>query len=865
MKILRKIYKLLMSSSSTVENLRLTFKARYHHFKVLLYANRKALGIMAEMEEVLRGAQPFGMSFVRAKCTQVSTNVFQIIKNMNQLAPEKYPEKYEDLYGRFNEIREKINSIVSPRGLPKGGPLVISLQHVDKNLADHVGGKMANLGEIRNRIHLPVPNGFVITAEGYQRFMEHNDLQEEIDRRIQAAHVEHQDQLYRLSSSIQQLIIFAPLPEDLKEAILDHYRRLEEEEGEGVTLAMRSSALGEDFPGISFAGQYHSELNVSSEKILEAYKEIIASKYSLQAMTYRLNRGIRDEDVAMCVGCIRMVDAISGGVAYSKNPVNIRDDSIVINSVWGLPKSVVDGSAPTDLFIISREAPMVIRKKEISIKKEKFVCYLDEGISPTEMTADEIHMASLSDEQALEIARLAVRVEEYSGTPQDIEWAIGKDGSIIFLQCRALQQMDVSKEEAEKAIEERELGSVILRGGVTASPGVAAGPVFAVKKDADVLQFPDGGVLVTAQSLPRWATLLNRAAAVVTQQGSIAGHLASVAREFSIPALFGVKEAIDRLRNGQWVTVDTDGLRVHEGRIDALLKRQEKPKNVMEGSPVFEALKGAARHITSLHLMDPDSHEFKPENCKTFHDITRFCHEKAVEEMFRFGKEHRFLERSSKQLICDVPMIYWVINLDDGFKEQVNGGYVRLEDIASIPMLAFWEGLMAVPWEGPPPVDSRGFMSVLLEATMNPALEPSIRSPYATRNYCMISKNFCTLQLRFGFHFCTVEALVGERATDNYIIFHFKGGAANLERRIFRARLLAQILEEYDFQTKVKEDAAFARLEGYDQSFMEQRLKVLGHLNMHTRQLDMAMSNGRSINHHMARIMKDLKVIVLKQ
>lgn len=156
-------------------------------------------------------------------------------------------------------------------------------------------------------------------------------------------------------------------------------------------------------------------------------------------------------------------------------------------------------------------------------------------------------------------------------------------------------------------------------------------------------------------------------------------------------------------------------------------------------------------------------------------------------------------------------------------------------------------------------------MSVLLEATANPALEPSIRSPYATRNYCMISKHFCTLQLRFGFHFCTVEALVGERASDNYIIFHFKGGAANLERRMLRARLVAQILQEYEFRAEAKEDAVFARLESYDQTFMEERLKVLGHLNMHARQLDMAMSNSGSIDQHRARIMKDLKDIILKR
>ncbi len=254
MKTLKKIRQRLMPYSGREERLLLAFKARYHHFKVLLYANRSALENMAEMEEALRGSRPYGMTFVRAKCTQVCTNVFQIIKNLKELAPEKHPEKYNNLYERFHQIQKSIDPFIHSRGLPEGGPLVISLQDVDKYMADHVGGKMAYLGEIKKRLHLNVPNGFVITTKGYRHFMEYNDLQSEIDRRIQTSTMEHLDQFYRLSSSIQQLIIRSAVPEDLEKAILDYYRLLEQEEGREVTVAMRSSALGEDLAGISFAG-----------------------------------------------------------------------------------------------------------------------------------------------------------------------------------------------------------------------------------------------------------------------------------------------------------------------------------------------------------------------------------------------------------------------------------------------------------------------------------------------------------------------------------------------------------------------------------------------------------------------------------
>ena len=844
--------------AAEAERLRNDFRDRYHHFKLLLNANNKALEIMAEIENALRGEKPFGMSYVRSRCTRVSTSVWQIIKNLNELTSGKYDE----LYQRFIEIQKKINPYLVYHDSSEEGLLTIPLDKVNREYTDQVGSKMANLGEIFSKTGYRISNGFAITSTAYRRFIKHNDIQNEINRLLQTLQDDSPDKIYSISSAIQKLIFNSPLPEDLEKEIWEQYRILEDKDGENIRVAIRSSALGEDMPGASFAGQYRSELNVSRENIISSYKSILASKYSPAAMAYRLNRGMRDESIAMCVGCLSMVDARSGGVAYSIDPVNNRNMDVLISSVWGLPKPVVDGSTPADLFRISRDNPMAVLERNIVHKDEKFVCYADEGICRMDITGEMNDSPSLTDDEAIEIAKAVIGLESFYGFPQDIEWAIGADGSIVILQCRPLQQA----ENIEDLIPDEHFGvegdNVINRGGFTASPGAGSGRVFILKKEADLLRFPEGAVLVTVQALPRWAVLLSRASAVVTEHGSITGHLANVAREFNVPAIFGMERAVELLAGEDVVTIDAERTAVYRGRVESLLERKKPKRNMMEGSPVFESLRDAAKNIIPLNLLDPSSVEFKASGCQTFHDITRFCHEKSVDEMFSFGRDHSFPERSSKQLYFKVPMQWWILNLDDGFRHEVIGKYVKIDDIASVPMLALWEGIIAIPWEGPPPVDGRGLMSVMFRATANRDLETGASTKYSERNYFLISKNYCSLSSRLGFHFSTIEALVSERRGENYISFQFKGGAADEGRRTGRVFFIRSILEDYGFSVSINEDNLISRIEGFDEKFMIGRLKILGYLTIHTRQLDMIMGNDSSVNYYKSKLNADIKKIL---
>ncbi|MCL2341057.1 MAG: PEP-utilizing enzyme [Proteobacteria bacterium] len=841
-----------------VEALRLTFKSRYHSFKLLLAANSRILEGMANIERALQGNESFSMSFVQTQCTAISVNVFRMINDMENIAPGKYTA----LKDSFAAIKKQIDALLGARKKIEDRRLVIPLDAISSDMTDLVGGKMANLGDVKNRLQMNVPAGFGITAAAHEMFMQADGLQREIDRLFQVAGSDEDRNLDLVSSQIRQLIMAAEVPEAIYLAVVDAYSAMREANGgQDIKMAVRSSAFGEDAENSSFAGQYRSELNVAFSQFFYYYKQVIASKYSVQAITYKLSRGFRDEDIAMCVGVLAMVDAVAGGVIYTRNPLDSKDEAIFINSTWGLPKSVVDGNDLCDLFVVGRDHDLTILRRDVQQKDYKVVILEGDGCARTATDDSLAAQPSLSDEQIQELADHAIRIEQYYETPQDIEWAINSDGKIFILQSRPLQQMEAVLPGAELDLE-RFASSLIVEGGINASPGVACGKVFRVAKKVDILQFPEGAILVVEQALPTWAPLVARAAAVVSEQGGFAGHLANVAREFGIPAIFGVKGAMARMHNGDEVTVAADLGRVYLGAIAPLLEWTRPEPKLMLGSPVYESLKEISHHIIPLNLLDPDSREFVPQNCQTFHDITRFIHEKSVVEMFNFGKDHSFSERSSKQLHYRVPMNWWILNLDDGFAHEIHSKYVKLEDIVSIPMLAFWQGFAAIPWDGPPAMDGKGMTSIMFRSTMNTALVSGVKSKYADRNYFLISKNYCTLSSRLGYHFCTMEAMVSERSGENYLGFKFKGGAADFERCLGRVNFIREILERYGFRATINSDNLDARIEGYDMEYMIGRLKILGYLTLHTRQLDMIMGNAAMVNYYMNKLTRDIDTLL---
>ena len=816
------------------------FKARLRErcarFRRLLSSNKTALEAMSDVEEHLSGSRPFGMDYVHAASTRAVTAVFQMVRDLNALSDDGY----ESLQQAFDRIRGQMQSLLEEQP-HQDGPNIMPLGDIRLRHITLVGGKMANLGEVAAHAGLDVPDGFAVTVSAYYRFMDYSGLRSELNRRIQATDMHSLDEVFSLSAALQQAVLNAPLPPDLEREITESVAEMQRRAGPGLLLALRSSAVGEDSLGVSFAGQYRSELNVPPEEACEVWKEIVASKYAVTAMSYRYQHGIPDDTAPMCVGVLAMVHAAAGGVAYSRDPVAAArgQEQVLLNAVPGLPQGVVDGAVTPDAFIFTRTNP----PKPIS----KSLAGLA-GIA-----------ASLTDAQAAELAQVALALEEYYAEPQDVEWALdSRTGRIVVLQSRPLREADATTENTAAPSEQSQNADasvaaicphlqadvtggpkVLACGGVAVSPGVGMGPVFVARKEADMLSFPKGSILVVERALPRWAPLLSRAAGMVSETGGMAGHLASVAREYRLPAVFSLPNACNLLDNAGDATLDAGHCAVFEGLNPQLAAQIPEPPNLMEGSPVHQRLDALARLMVPLNLLDPESPQFAPEHCQTLHDITRFCHEKSVQLMFDDGSDVN--QRMGKQLKAGVKLQYWIVDMGGGFRRHVGGRVVDIADIASTPMLALWDGMVAIPWAGPPAASASGFMTVMIESTMNPDLESTAPNAMSNKNFFIISDNYMILQARYGYHFCTVESLAGANNHENFVSFQFKGGAADRQRRRLRARMVADLLEQHGFRADVKDDSLFAVAENFSAADILQKTRMIGYLLIHTRQVDMIM------------------------
>ncbi len=802
---------------------------KYTDYLRLLSNNDLVLRIMAELKEKSSGDEAFEIGYLRLNAEAMLTIIKKIIIRLNRLAENKYT----GLNGIYDTLKENINRILSQKKDVPFDELVRFYEDITAENSNSVGGKNAQLGEIKNRLGLTVPAGFAVTAYAYKFFLENNNLEQEIEKLLSGLDINDFESTVKISLQIQDMIRNSPLPQQLVQTIEDHYKKLADTYGNNITFSVRSSAAGESTE-FSFAGQYVTALNVDRKDIMKAYKDVVASRFSPRALFYLSNRGFRLDDIAMSVGCMIMVRARSSGVIHTINPFAKNQDSIIINAIWGLGKYIVEGDIVPDLFIVSKADRTIVESRIAHKPKMLVMSEGHKGIAEINVSRDAADKPSIHAEQIRELTDFALKIEQHYRRPQIIEWACDEHDSVFILQTTPL---GIFEHTAPDVHIDTTKNRLLISNAETASSGIGYGPAFFVDTDEDISRFPNGGIAVVRHSSPKFVSIMNRAKAIVADIGSPTGHMATLAREFQIPAIVNAHNAVADMTNGMMVSVDAGHGRVYEGYAEGLFGQPYSKKGIFKDTPALMMMNKFLEYVTPLNLIDPYSPDFTMESIHTMHDIIRFAHQASMNEMFLIAQNVSVDKISAIKLKTPARFEVYIIDLGGGLKNEKE---ISEASVTSIPFLSFWSGIKKENISVRP-VSKDGFVSVVMNTMANPQLQERLYE----KNLALISNEYMNFNIRMGYHISTIEGLCTKEPNDNYIRFVFQGGGADSDRRIKRARLIAMILQKYQFYVKQTDDIVRAICTKCEQKKFEDVMGMLGRLTIYTKQLDMVMPDNR--------------------
>jgi len=461
-------------------------------------------------------------------------------------------------------------------------PYIIKLAELGMNDVETVGGKNASLGEMISNLSnlgVEVPGGFATTAAAYRAFLAADGLDQRISAALDNLDVDNIDALTAAGQSIRSWILDTPLPATLRQQIETAWDEMSG--GKDIAVAVRSSATAEDLPDASFAGQQETFLNVRGiENLVDALHQVFASLYNDRAIAYRVHQGFDHELVALSVGVQTMVrsDIGAAGVIFTLDTETGFRDAVFITASYGLGETVVQGAVNPDEFYVYKPAlengDHPILRKNIGSKAIKMV-YSDEltpgkTVDTVDVDEQESQRFCISDEDIIELARIAVTIEKHYERPMDIEWGKdGDDGKLYILQARP----ETVQSRSGRTIQRFTLkgtSDVIIRGR-SIGQKIGVGTAKIIRDVSEMSRVQSGDVLVSDMTDPDWEPVMKRAAAIVTNRGGRTCHAAIIARELGIPAVVGCGNATELIADRQDVTVscaEGDEGYVYKGKLD---------------------------------------------------------------------------------------------------------------------------------------------------------------------------------------------------------------------------------------------------------------------------------------------------------
>jgi pyruvate, water dikinase len=830
----------------------LPFHDLFVRFHQILEENTKALEIITDMEDKLGGEYVFDQKFLEDTVQDIKAVIQRSAYHFNVITNNRYSDIFMVVESLTQQLQQELSGhLVFPHGQN-----VVALININDTLGDAVGNKAYRLSKIVQLPRTAVPPGIVVTVMGFRNYLAYNNLFDEITRLLTSCRQGGRE-VEPVSQKIRLLILGGEIPPDLRQEILKAVVLIRPDSPESGLYSVRSSAVGEDGE-LSFAGLHDTLLNVAFRDLLSGYKKVLASLYNPAALEYRINCQIPFSDMAMAVLYQEMVPGHVSGVTYSIDPTAPHENVCLVTATWGLGKGVVEGSAATDTFRLSRDPPYPILSSRIAAGESFSAQHPRDHVAESPSGLDT--RPCLTPERASSLVETAMILERFFKHPLDIEWSIDEAGRMWILQARPLGLARVSRPRSLELKTLLHQYPVIIKDlGTIAYRGIGAGPVWLAKEGADLEQFPTGAVLVSHYSLPVLARVIPRASAIITDVGSPTGHMATVAREFRIPTIVDTGSATEILKSGQLVTVDAERNVVYEGRIKELIHHQLLESASFETAYEFQLLRRMLKRIAPLTLVNPEDPNFTPAGCRTLHDVLRFIHEKSIKALVQIAQDPRaLLKRGGRRLKANLPLNLILIDIGGGLEENLGKtSWIEPRHIKSQPMLALWAGMDSPDVWNTDPI-AADFKGLISSVTRTQAMA-NAGHILTGLNLAVLSANYLNLTLRVGYHFTVVDAGLWPSSEKNSIFFRFIGGATDITRRSRRAALLGSILEEVGFKVDQKGDLVIARAINCTEERTRAHLYIIGRLIGFLRQLDILMRDDAAVDHYFKRFMVDYR------
>lgn len=793
-------------SETTEEQGPRSIRSLFHKFRRILELNNAAMEKMAVLERALGGEYIFDNAFASRMVRELSKLVHKTAYSLNAMSSDRYVE----LYDRFEYLKGILEDILAGGLGPNAARLTMNFSEISWENLPLVGMPNVCLAELKRMSDIGVVDGFVLTVTGCRMILA--------------------QEMPPAASQPLPLSEHPPAPSRLAEAVDKAAQALQQRLGGAQRFHISACEAGILEPGSVLPVQESDSGHLVSD-LFEVCRQ--GARSGLRDLAVSVREIPPDNHQA----CLR---------TYHPGPVAPGSMVVTLKKGPGVER-----------YYLRRSHPFSLLASEILPKDE--AAPLADGSRALKVARSGLLRGSglLHPDQLGPVAEAGIVLERALGIPQELCWGLDKDNRarISDVSPLAVEQEQDPSEPLAEALEQAES---LLRGGSSAQAGVAAGRVVRIRENDDPGAFPVGAVAVARAASPQLAPFMNRAGALVTELGSTIGHLATVVREYRIPAIFGAADALKALPQDEEVTVDASVPAVYRGIIEPLLRQSRAGSELFATDPEFTTLRRLLQFIMPLSLTDPDAPNFAPAYCRSYHDIIHFVHERAVEELLHAQSRGGSGVAAAHRLQSKIPLDIHLIDAGGGLCEDAGGGLredagsglredaaqnVSMEQVLSEPLRSFLAGL-EYGWEYRR--DSRLSLRDVFSGLHRTSEVLQSSPEYVGRNLAIVAAGYFNLSLHMGYHFNVIDAFMGDNLNQNYIYFRFAGGLADTARRGRRVELLRRVLARLQFNISIKADLITARLKIVDREAMAAALGQLGLLAAFTRQLDISMAEETS-------------------